>query len=113
MTIHPYLYTYNRQAGRLLIDPDDGSYRFHTASGNEHPLSLDDEIHLDTPEAAFLAEADALLGAWRELCESAGSLPNPAPARQTLRECVEVMRTMIDTGGGDDPAPAQALLPAA
>jgi hypothetical protein len=46
----------------VRIGQDDEPYRFQTQDGNSQPLSLDDVIHLDTAEAAFRAEADALVG---------------------------------------------------
>jgi hypothetical protein len=97
----------------LLIGLDDAPYLFQTDDGNSKPLSLDDVIHLDTAQAVFLAEADALVGAWRELCQSVADIPDPAVARQTLRECLEVMNMAIHTDGGKDPDPALALEPAA
>jgi hypothetical protein len=75
MSVPRYLYRHNRQAGTLLIGLDDESYLFQTKDGNSQPLSLDDVIHLDTAEAAFLAEADALVGAWRDLCQSVADVP--------------------------------------
>ena len=89
-----------------LLDIDFSTYE---------PFSLDDIIDLDIPEAAFLAQADALVGAWRELCQSVTDMPNPEATRQTLRECLEVMSVVIDTESGrePDPAPALALEPAA
>ncbi len=113
MSVQRYRYTHNQKTGTLLIGNDDEAYLFKTENGTAYPLSLDDLIDLDTPEAAFLAEADASVGAWRELCQSVADLPDPDTARQTLRECLEVMRHAIETGGGTDPAPAIALQPAA
>ena len=84
---------------------DDDPYLFQTDDGNSKPLSLDDVIHLDTAEAAFLAQADALVGAWREVCDSLADLPDPDAARQTLRECLEVMSIVIDTESGREPDP--------
>ena len=77
MSVQPYLYSHNHQAGTLLIGHDDDPYLFQPDDGNSYPLSLDDFIDLDTPEAAFLAQADALVGAWREICESVADMPNP------------------------------------
>jgi hypothetical protein len=113
MSVPRYLYSHNRQTGRLLIGLDDESYLFQTDDGNSQPLSLDDVIHLDTAQAAFLAEADTLVGAWRDLCQSVADVPDPEAARQTLRECLEVMERAIHTGGGKDPDPALALEAAA
>jgi hypothetical protein len=113
MSVPRYLYSHNRQTGRLLIGLDDESYLFQTDDGNSQPLSLDDVICLDTAQAAFLGEADALVGAWRDLGQSVADVPDPQAARQTLRECLEVMERAIDTDGGTDPAPALALEPAA
>ena len=113
MSVPRYLYRHNRQTGRLLIGLDDEPYQFQTENGNSQPLSLDDVIHLDTAQAAFLAEADALLGAWRDLCQSVADVPDPQAARQTLRECLEVMERATHPDGGTDPAPALALEPAA
>jgi hypothetical protein len=113
MSVPRYRYIHNRQAGTLLIGLDDEPYRFQTDDGNCKPLSLDDVIHLDTAEAAFLAETDALVGAWRDLCQSVADVPDPEAARQTLRECLEVMKRAIHTDGGKDPAPALALEAAA
>jgi len=73
----------------LRIGLDDESYLFQTDDGNSQPLSLNDVIHLDTAQAAFLAEADALVDAWRDLCQSVADVPDPQAARQTLRECLE------------------------
>lgn len=109
MSVHLYRYLYNGHVGRLIVGQGDEPYAFQTDDGYCHPLSLDDVIDLDTAEAAFLAQADAIVGAWRELCESTAELPDPQAARQTLRECVEVMNQAIDTDGGPDPAPALAL----
>jgi hypothetical protein len=113
MSVPRYRSTHNRQVGTLLIGQGDKPDRFQTDDGNSKPLSLDDVIHLDTAEAAFLADADALLGAWRDLCQSVADVPDPDPARQTLRECLEVMKRAIDTDGGKDPDPALALEAAA
>jgi hypothetical protein len=113
MSVHPYRYLHNGHVGRLMIGLDDDPYRFQTQDGNSKPLSLDDVIHLDTAEAAFLAEADALLDAWRDLCQAVTDVPDSEAARQTLRECLEVMKRAIDTDGGKDPDPALALEPAA
>jgi hypothetical protein len=113
MSVQRYLYSHNGEDGVLLIGLDDEPYRFQTDNGNSKPLSLDDVIHLDTAEAAFLAEADALMGAWRDLCQSVADVPDPDAARQTLRECLEVMKRAIHTDGGKDPDPALALEPAA
>jgi hypothetical protein len=113
MSVHPYRYLHNGHVGRLLIGRDDVPYRFQTEDGHSQPLSLDDVIHLDTSQAAFLAEADALVSAWRELCQAAADIPDPEAARQTLRECLEVMNMAIHTDGGKDPDPALALEPAA
>ena len=114
MSLPSYRYTHNHQAGTLLIGHDK-SYRFQTDDSDAYPLSLDDMIDLDTPKAAFLAEADALVGAWREVCDSLAQLPNSDAARQTLRDCLDVMSRVIDTESGKepDPAPALALVPAA
>lgn len=112
MSLPCYRYTHNRQAGTLLIGLDDETYLFETEDGNAHPLSLDDVIDLDTAEAAFLAQADALVGAWREVCQAAADLPDPEAARQTLRECLEVMSRAIDTHGKDPTGPALAVVPA-
>lgn len=108
-----YLYSHNGQDGTLLIGSDDEPDLFETEDGNAYPLLLDDVIILDTPQAGFLAGVDALMGAWKEQCEAAADLADPAAARQMLRECLEVMRQAIDTGGGTDPAPALALVHAA
>jgi hypothetical protein len=115
MSVPRYRYTHNRQAGTLRIGLDDEPYLFQTDDGNCKPLSLDDLIHLDTAEAAFLAEADALVGAWRDLCQSVADVPDPEAARQTLCECLEVMKRAIhhESGKEPDPAPALALDPAA
>ena len=113
MSVHPYRYLHNGHVGRLLIGLDDAPYRFQTEDGNSQPLSLDDVIHLDTAQAAFLAEADALVGAWRELCQSAADIPDPEAARQTLRECLEVMNMAIHTDDGKDPDPVPTLQAAA
>ncbi|MDH3603146.1 MAG: hypothetical protein OEU26_26325 [Candidatus Tectomicrobia bacterium] len=113
MSVPRYLYTHNREAGSLLIGLDDEPYQFQTDDGNSQPLSLDDVICLDTAEAAFLAEADALLGAWRDLCQSVVDVPDPDAARQTLRECLEVITMAIHDESGKDPDPALALEPAA
>jgi hypothetical protein len=115
MSVPRYRYSHNRQAGTLRIGLDDESYLFQTDDGNSYPLSLDDVIDLDTAQAAFLAEADALLGAWRDLCQSVADIPDPEAARQTLRECLEVMTRAIhnESGKEPDPAPALALDPAA
>jgi hypothetical protein len=113
MSVHPYRYRHNRQAGTLLIGQGDESYLFQTDDGNSQPLSLDDVIHLGTAEAAFLAEADALVSAWRDLCQAVADIPDPEAARQTLRECLEVMERAIHTDGGKDPDPALALEAAA
>jgi hypothetical protein len=109
MSVHPYRYRHNRQVGTLLIGQGDESYLFQTDDGNSQPLSLDDVIHLDTAQAAFLAEADALVGAWRDLCQAVADVPDPQAARHTLRECLEVMNMAIHTDGGKDPDPAPAL----
>ena len=113
MSVPRYLYRHNRQTGRLRIGLDDESYLFQTDDGNSQPLSLDDVIHLDTAQAAFLAEADALVGAWRDLGQSVADVPDPQAARQTLRECLEVMGRAMETGGGKEPDPALALEAAA
>jgi hypothetical protein len=113
MSVPRYLYSHNRQAGTLLIGQGDDPYLCQTDDGNSQPLSRDDVIHLDTAEAAFLAEADTLLGAWRDLCQSVADVPDPEAARQTLRECLEVMERAIHTDGGKDPDPALALEAAA
>jgi hypothetical protein len=113
MSVPRYLYAHNRQDGTLLIGLDDEPYWFQTDDGNCKPLSLDDVICLDTAEAAFLAQADALMGAWRDLCQSVADLPDPDAARQTLRECIEVMTMAIHDESGKDPDPALALEPAA
>jgi hypothetical protein len=113
MSVPRYRYTYNRQTGTLRIGLDDEPYLFQTDDGNSKPLSRDDVIHLDTAEAAFLAEADALVGAWRDLCQSVADVPDPQAARQTLRECLEVMGRAMETGGGKEPDPALALEAAA
>jgi len=115
MSVPRYRYTYNRQIGTLRIGLDDEPYLFQTDDGNSQPLSLDDVICLDTAQAAFLAEADALLGAWRDLCQSVADIPDSEAARQTLRECLEVMKRAIHNESGlePDPAPALALDPAA
>jgi hypothetical protein len=105
MSVPRYLYRHNRQTGRLRIGLDDESYLFQTDDGNSKLLSLDDVIGLDTAQAAFLAEADALVGAWRDLCQSVADVPDPQAARQTLRECLEVMERATHTDGGTDPAP--------
>ena len=97
----------------LLIGLDDAPYLFQAQDGNSQPLSLDDVIHLDTAQAAFLAEADALVGAWRDLCQSVADIPDPEAARQTLHECLEVMNMAIHTDSGKDPDPAPALKAAA
>jgi hypothetical protein len=114
MSVPRYRYTHNRQAGTLLIGLDDESYLFQTDNGNSKPLSLNDVIYLDTAQGAFLAEADALLGAWRDLCQAVADVPDPQAARQTLRECLEVMKRAIhhESGKEPDPAPALALDPA-
>ena len=113
MSVHPYRYLHNGHVGRLIVGQGDESYTFQTDAGHCHPLSLDDVIDLDTAEAAFLAQADAIVGAWRELCESTAERPDSQAARQTLRECIEVMNRAIDTDGGPDPTPALALIRAA
>ncbi len=113
MSVPYYRYTHNQNTGTLLIGNDDEAYLFQTDSGTAYPLSLDDLIDLDNPEADFLAQADALVGAWRDLCQSAADLPGPDIARQTLRDCLDVMRQAIETGGDTDPAPAVAWVPAA
>jgi hypothetical protein len=113
MNVQRYLYSHNGEDGVLLIGLDDEPYRFQTKDGNSQPLSLDDVICLDTAEAAFLAKADALMGAWRDLCQSIADVPDPEAARQTLRECLEVMERAIHTDGGKDPDPAFALEAAA
>jgi hypothetical protein len=113
MSVPRYLYSHNRQAATLRIRLGDAPYLFQTDDGNCKPLSLDDVICLDTAQAAFLGEADALVGAWRDLGQSVADVPDPQAARQTLRECLEVMERAIDTDGGTDPAPALALEPAA
>jgi hypothetical protein len=115
MSVPRYLYRHNRQTGRLLIGQDDEPYLFQTDNGNSKPLSLNDVIYLDTAQAAFLAEADALVGAWRDLCQSVADVPDPEAARQTLCECLEVMKRAIhhESGKEPDPAPALALDPAA
>jgi hypothetical protein len=112
MSVQRYLYSHNGEDGVLLIGLDDEPYRFQTDDGNSKPLSLDDVIHLDTAEAAFLAQADTLLGAWRDLCQSVADVPDPDAARQTLRECIEVMTMAIYDESGKDPDPALALEPA-
>ena len=86
----------NPATGLLLIGHDDEAYLFQTDDDHATPIALDDLIHLDTPEAAFLAEADALVGAWKDLCQSASGLLDAGPARQTLRDCLEVMRQAIE-----------------
>jgi len=78
MSVQCYLYSHNGEDGVLLIGQDDEPYRFQTQDGNSQPLSLDDVIHLDTAEAAFLAEADALVGAWR-------NRPRPRTRSRTRR----------------------------
>ena len=113
MSLQSYRYTHNHEAGTLLIGLDDEPYLFEPQDGTAYPLSLDDEITLDTPEAALIAEADGLVGAWRDLCQSVADHSNPNAARQTLLECLDVMRQALDTGGSTDPAPALALIPAA
>jgi hypothetical protein len=113
MSVPRYLYTHNRQVGTLRIGLEDEPYLFETKDSNSQPLSLDDVICLDTAEAAFLAQADALVGAWRDLCQSVADLPDPEAARQTLRECIEVMTMAIHDESGKDPDPALALEPAA
>jgi hypothetical protein len=115
MSVPRYLYRHNRQTGTLRIGLDDESYLFQTDDGNSQPLSLDDVICLDTAQGAFLAEADALVGAWRDLCQSVVDIPDPEAAQQTLRECLEVMKRAIhhESGKEPDPAPALALDPAA
>jgi hypothetical protein len=113
MSVPRYLYTHNRQAGTLRIGRDDAPYQFQTENGNSQPLSLDDVIGLDTAQAAFLAESDALVGAWRDLGQSVADVPDPQAARQTLRECLEAMERATHTDGGTDPDPALALEPAA
>lgn len=113
MSVPRYLYRHNRQTGRLRIGLDDESYLFQTDDGNSQPLSLDEVIHLDTAQAAFLAEADALVGSWRDLGQSVADVPDPQAARQTLRECLKVMERATHTDGGTDPDPALALEPAA
>jgi hypothetical protein len=109
MNVQRYLYSHNGEDGVLLIGLDDEPYRFQIKDGNSQPLSLDDVICLDTAEAAFLAKADALMGAWRDLCQSVADVPDPDAARQTLCECLEVMTRAMDTNGGKDPDPALAL----
>lgn len=109
MSVQRYRYTHNGEDGVLLVGKDHEPYRFQTQDGNAYPLALDDLIDLDTPQAAFLAQADALVGAWRELCESVTDVPDPQAARQTLRDCLDVMRRAMDTDGGTDPDPALAL----
>ena len=113
MSVHPYRYTHNHQVGTLRISLDDEPYWFQTKDGTCKPLSLNDVIHLDTAQAMFLAEADALVGAWRDLCESIADVPDPEAARQALRECLKVMKRALHTDGGKDPDPALALEAAA
>jgi hypothetical protein len=113
MSVPRYRYSYNRQAGTLRIGLGDEPYLFQTQDDTCKPLSLDDVIHLDTAQAAFLAEADALLGAWRDLCQAVADVPDSEAARQTLRECLAVMKRALHTDGGKDPDPALALEAAA
>jgi hypothetical protein len=113
MSVPRYRYSHNCQAGMLLIGLDDEAYWFQTQDSALKPLSCDAVRGLDPAQAAFRAEAAALVGAWRELCQSAADLLDPEAARQILRDGLEVMRRAMDTGGGTDPAPAVALQPAA
>ena len=113
MSVPRYLYSHNRQTGTLRIGKGDERYGFQTQDGNSQPLSLDEVIHLDTAQAAFLAEADTLVGAWRDLGQSVADVPDSQAARQALREGLEVMERAMETDGGTDPAPALALEPAA
>ena len=71
-------------------------------------LSLDDEIDLDTPQASFLAQGDALVAAFVELCQSMRDQPDPDAARQTCKVWLAAMQRAIDEDGRPDPAPALA-----
>ena len=113
MSVPRYRSTHNRQAGLLRIGQGDETYLFQTQDSTSKPRSRDEVRGLDPAQATFRAEAAALVGDWRKLCQSAADLPDPEAARQILRGGLEVMRRAMDTEGGTDPAPAVALQPAA
>lgn len=108
MSVHQY--DSSGHAVRRFTSDADESYFLDTAYSPSEPSSLDDWVEIDGPEAELLAQADTLVGAWRELCESCANLSDSNAARQTLRECLSVMEAAIDSDGGTDPGAALALL---
>ena len=91
MSLSRYRYRHNGHGGTLYMGQERHAYLFETEDGGVYPLALDDLIQLDTLDAAFRAQTDALVDAWRERCHTAATLLEPKTARQTLNGCLDMM----------------------
>jgi hypothetical protein len=95
MPRHRYRYRLGGHVGTLIMGQGDEPCHFHTEDGRVYPLAPGDLLQLDTPEAAFLAQADALVSAWRDLCQTAADLPDPEAARRTLCDALDAMQRAV------------------